>query len=153
MTQSATTQDGKATTVKEMFGRETSISINIQADPTTVWGLLTNASDWARWNSTIISLDGEIKPDGEVQLKSTLDEKRTFKLKVKEFVPEQHFAWGDKQGTRVYTITKAGEGAVRFNMTEKIGGLMFPLYGGFIPSFDEAFEQFAADLKKEAESN
>jgi len=28
---------------------------------------------------------------------------------------------------------------------------MFPLYGGFIPSFDESFEQFAVALKKEAE--
>jgi len=37
-------------------------------------------------------------------------------------------------------------------MTEKIGGLLFPVYGRFIPPFDDAFEQFAADLKKEAES-
>jgi hypothetical protein len=36
-------------------------------------------------------------------------------------------------------------------MTEKIGGLMFPMYAKYIPSFDESFEQFAADLKKEAE--
>lgn len=28
---------------------------------------------------------------------------------------------------------------------------MFPLYGGMIPPFDASFEQFAKDLKKEAE--
>ena len=152
MTQSPTTQDGKASTNKELFSRETSVSINIQAEPSTVWGLLTNASDFARWNSTIVSLDGDIKPGGALKLKSTLDAKRTFNLTVKEFEPESRLAWGDKQGTRVYTITKNGEDSVTFNMTEKIGGLMFPLYGSFIPPFDESFEQFAADLKKEAES-
>ena len=37
-------------------------------------------------------------------------------------------------------------------MTEKIGGLIFPLFANKIPSFDKTFEQFTADLKKEAES-
>lgn len=36
-------------------------------------------------------------------------------------------------------------------MTEKIGGLLFPMYAKYILSFDKSFEQFAADLKKEAE--
>ena len=36
-------------------------------------------------------------------------------------------------------------------MRENIGGPMFPLFAGMIPSFDEFFEQFAADLKKAAE--
>ena len=37
-------------------------------------------------------------------------------------------------------------------MTEKIGGLMFPMYAKMIPSFDQSFEQFASDLKKESET-
>ena len=37
-------------------------------------------------------------------------------------------------------------------MTEKIGGPLFPLVAKMIPSFDKSFEQFAIDLKKEAES-
>ena len=37
-------------------------------------------------------------------------------------------------------------------MSEKIGGPIFPLFSKYIPSFDNAFEQFAADLKKEAEA-
>ena len=44
-----------------------------------------------------------------------------------------------------------GHGTVTFNMTERIGGLMFPMYAKYIPSFDESFNAFAADLKKEAE--
>ena len=41
-------------------------------------------------------------------------------------------------------------GTVTFTMTEKIGGLMFPMYAKMIPSFDQTFEQFASDLEKEA---
>jgi hypothetical protein len=37
-------------------------------------------------------------------------------------------------------------------MTEKIGGPLFPLFAGYIPPFDESFERFAADLKKESEA-
>jgi hypothetical protein len=37
-------------------------------------------------------------------------------------------------------------------MTERIGGPLFPLFAGMIPSFDESFETFAADLKREAET-
>ena len=152
MTHLPTTQDGKATTIKETFSRETAVTINIQADPAIVWTLLTNAADFPRWNSTVISLEGEIKQGETINLKSTLDEKRTFNLTVKEFEPEKRLVWGDRQGSRVYTISQGESDGVTFSMTEKIGGLLFPLYGRFIPPFDESFEQFAADLKKEAET-
>jgi uncharacterized protein YndB with AHSA1/START domain len=145
-------RDGQAVTVKKLFSRETSISLNIQAPPTIVWALLTNASDFSRWNSTIVSVEGDIKAGHKIRLKSTLDEKRTFNLKVKDFEPEKRLRWGDNMGNRVYTLQKEEEDTTRFTMTEKIGGSIFPLFARFIPPFDESFEQFAADLKKEAET-
>lgn len=147
-----TTDNGKATTVKEIFSRETSVSIQIDAPANIVWGLLTNASDAARWNSTIVSLEGNIALGQTVKLVSTLDESRTFNLTIKEFEPEKRLIWGDRQGSRVYTLTPAGNG-VTFSMVEKIGGFLFPLFSRFIPPFDESFEQYAADLKQEAERN
>ena len=60
--------------------------------------------------------------------------------------------WGDRKGSRVYTLTKGEGDTVTFDMTEKIAGLLFPLYAKYIPPLDESFEQFAADLKKEAEA-
>jgi len=150
-TLSTIAQSGKATTEKKTFSRETTVSIDINADASIVWGLLTNASDFPRWNSTVVSIDGEIKLGEKIKLKSTLDEKRTFKLKVKELEPEKRMVWGDGKGNRIYSITKNGNG-VTFTMTEKIGGLMFPMYAKYIPPFDESFEQFVADLKKESET-
>jgi len=144
-------QAGKAITKRSLFSRETSITINIEAAPSIVWALLTNASDFPRWNSTVVSMQGEILSGRTIELKSTLDEKRVFKLKVKEFLPEKRLVWGDAMGNRVYSFEKA-ESEVRFTMSEKIGGPLFPLFAGMIPSFDQSFEQFAADLKQEAET-
>jgi hypothetical protein len=58
--------------------------------------------------------------------------------------------WGDVMGNRDYTLTPI-DGGVNFTMSEKIGGPLFPLFVGMIPPFDDAFNQYAADLKKEAE--
>lgn len=146
-------QDGKAATIKRKFSQETSVRISIQADKSVIWALLTNASDYTRWNSTITSLEGTIAKGEKLRLKSYLDEKRTFKPKVKEFEPENRMVWGDGQGKRQFTLTDKGDGTVEFYMHEKIGGgIMYPMYRKYLPPFVESFEKFAADLKREAET-
>ncbi len=145
-------QEGKAVTTRTTFSRETSVHATIAADAAIVWALLTNASDFPRWNSTVVSIKGEIRQGATIELKSTLDEKRTFKLKVKEVEPENRLVWGDAMGNRTYSLSKREAGKVHFSMSEKIGGPLFPLFAGMIPSFDDSFERFAADLKKEAET-
>lgn len=142
----------KASTIKKTFSRETPVSIDIQAGPSIIWALLTNAVDFPKWNSTVISIAGNIAKGEKIQLKSTLEPKRVFKLMVKEYEPEKRLAWGDALGTRVYTLTQLENGNTQFNMREKIGGPIFPLFARMIPPFDQSFEQFAADLKKEAEA-
>ena len=145
-------QNGTATTEKKTFSRTTTITQTINAEPAVVWSLLTNAKEYPSWNSTVISIEGEIQNGEKIKLKSTLDPSRTFKLKVKEFIPEQTLVWGDAMGKREYSLQKTSEGT-QFTMTEKIGGFMFPLFANKIPSFDKSFEDATADLKKAAESN
>lgn len=144
--------NGKAITIKKVFSRETGVSIDIKADKTILWALLTNSGDYSRWNSTVLSLDGTIALNEKVKLRSTLDPKREFKLHVKEFLPEEKLVWGDAMGKRIFTLKPIGENLINFTMTEKIGGPVFPLFARMIPSFDQSFEQFAKDLKKEAET-
>ena len=152
MTTTAMANKGKATTIKTTFSRQTSIGIDINADTSILWALLTKASDYPRWNSTVTSIEGNIALGEKIKLKSTLDTKRTFNLKVKEFEPEKRLVWGDAMGKRVYALTKNANGTITFSMVEKIGGPLFPLFAKMIPPFDQSFEKFAADLKKEAES-
>lgn len=148
----ATSSNGKATTVKKFFNRETFVDIDIKADSSIIWALLTNASDYPRWNSTILSIEGEIKKGDKIKLRSVLDPKRVFKLQVKEMLAESSLVWGDAMGSRVYTLKPGDKNMTRFSMSEKIGGPFFPLFARMIPSFDQSFEQFARDLKNEAET-
>lgn len=141
-----------ATTTHRFFSRETRVSVDIAATADRVWTLLTDVAGIPRWNSTVVSLTGEIKPGGRIALVSTLDPKRTFKLAVKGFEPGRRLVWGDAMGTRTHAITVRPHGGVTVTMHEKIGGPIFPLFARMIPSFDAAFDQFAADLKRAAES-
>ena len=52
---SSKTREGKAVTTRTTFSRETSVHTTIFADPAIVWALLTRASDFSRWNSTVVS--------------------------------------------------------------------------------------------------
>lgn len=144
--------NGKAVTTKKTFSRETAVSIDIQADRSIIWALLTNANDFPRWNSTVISIDGTIAQGEKIKLKAKLDPKREFKLKVKEFDADNRLVWGDAMGNRVYTLKTIGNNLTNFTMVEKIGGPLFPLFAKMIPPFDETFEQYAKDLKNEAET-
>lgn len=150
-------QNGTASTDKKAFSRTTSINISINADRAIIWSLMTNASDFPRWNSTIISLEGEIKKGEKIKLKSTVDSTRTFKIKVKKVDAEEKMVWASGaapffRGVRTFTLTDNPNGSVTFTMRERMAGIMFPMASKNIPSFDESFEQFAKDLKSEAES-
>jgi len=145
-------QLGKAITIKNTFNRSTEVTQDIQADASTVYALLTNAREIPTWNSTVISIEGDYKVGETIKLISYLDPNRTFKIKVKELIPSKKIVLGDMMGTRTFTLKPNGKGGTTFNMYEKIGGLMFPLFASKIPSFDESFEKYAADLKRKAES-
>ncbi len=138
----------KAITTKKMFSRTTTIKRYIDAKPETVWNILTNGSNYVDWNSTITMFQGHIALGNIIKLKTYLDEKRVFKLKVKEFVENKKLIWGDAMGKREFVLESQKEGT-KFSMTEIIGGPLYPLFAKMIPPFDEAFERFVNDLEKE----
>lgn len=148
---STTAPDGVASTTRTTFSRSTRIARHIDADAATVWRLLTAAAEWPRWNSTVVSLDGEIALGSKIKLVSTLVPNRTFRLKVKEFEPNARLTFGDAVSTRTYSLS-GDAGGTRVEVVERIGGPFFPFFAPMIPPFDENFEQFTADLKKAAEA-
>ena len=100
-------------------------------------------------------MEGVIEVGKKIKLTSTVDLERSFSLKVEEMKTDEKMVWADGtapffRGVRTYTITKKEDGC-EFAMTERLGGIMAPMILRFIPDFDESFQQFAADLKKEAE--
>jgi uncharacterized protein YndB with AHSA1/START domain len=140
-----------ATTTRTFFARETRVTREIHTSADRVWALLTNATAYPSWNSTVVSIGGRIAAGETIQLVSTLDKSRTFKLRKRTFEPPHRLVWGDAMGTRTYELTPTARG-VSFSMVERIGGPLFPLFARMFPPFDAAFDQFAADLARAAES-
>ncbi len=156
--QSTATADGKATSLKTFLSRTCSVSTNIHAKPEVIWALLTNAATIPKWNSTVISIEGHIGLNETISLKSISDPNRTFKLKISEFNRPSKMVWSDGaapmfKGVRTYTLVAKMDGTTDFSMIEVIGGLLMPMIGGSLPDFKPVFEQYAADLKREAEKS
>lgn len=145
----------QAISTASTFEMETKVSINIQASPEKIMALLTDAPNFTKWNSTIVSIEGEIKQGKKIQLISKLDPKRTFKLKISE-VSTNKMVWKDGfapmfTGVRTFLLTPKADGTTDFSMSEVFKGLMLPLIKGSLPDFKPNFEQYAFDLKKAVE--
>ena len=130
------------------------MSIDVRARPDRIWALLTNAADIPRWNSTVTSVEGRVAPGERLKIKVPIS-KRTFPVTVDSFEPHRRLVWSDGnavfRGVRTYTLTPKADGATTFAMEEVFTGFMLPLIGMSLPDFKPVFEQYASDLKKEAE--
>ena len=98
---------------------------------------------------------GEIALGQKLAIRVPLAPGRVFKPKVIEFEPERRMVWADGAapmfaGRRTYLL-KPLRDSVEFSMVEVFSGVMLPLIKGSLPDFAPAFEQYAADLKREAE--
>jgi hypothetical protein len=148
--------NGRANKTKSAFRMECSVGINIQAPPDRIWALLTTAEAFPRWNSTVKSIEGKIALGEKIKLVATNAPERVFNLAVSEFDPGRRMVWRDGaapmfSGVRTYSLTPKGDGSTDFAMAEVFSGLMLPMIAGSLPDFGPTFEQYAADLKREAE--
>jgi len=133
------------------------VSTLINAAPETIWAILTDASKYTTWNTTVDRVDGKIAPGEKVTVHAKASPGRAFPVRVTEFVPGSKMIWtggmplGLFKGERTFTLVSRN-GKVEFCMSEVFRGLMSPLIEKSIPDLQPAFEQFAADLKKRAEA-
>ena len=135
---------------------ECCVGINVEAPPSKIWRLLTNAAAFPQWNSTVKSVQGDIALGNRLALVVTAAPERTFKPKVTELEADKRMVWSDGfapmfKGVRTFTLTPRDDGSTDFSMVEVFSGLMLPLIKGSLPDFGAPFEQYAADLKREAE--
>jgi hypothetical protein len=134
---------------------ETRITDNIKASTDKIMHLLTDVDNFTKWNSTVISIEGEIAEGKKIKLVSKLDPKRTFRLKVDELT-ETTLVLKDGfapmfSGVRTFTLTPQADGTTKFSMIEVFKGLMLPMIKSSLPDFKPNFEQYVSDLKKAAE--
>lgn len=137
------------------FRMECRVAITIAAPPEKVWALLTDAAGFARWNTTVTSIEGTIALGERVKIEVPISE-RTFSPKVTAFVPNERMVWSDGmapmfKGERTFTLTPRADGTTDFEMVETFTGLVLPMIKGSLPDFGPVFDRYARDLKKEAE--
>lgn len=145
-----------ATRTETTFRLQYEVSRDIAAPPARVWQLLTDAAGFPRWNSTVTTLDGPIAPGQKLALQVPLSPGRTFTPRVTEWTPEARMVWSDGmapmfRGTRTFTLTPTSAG-VEFRMSEEFTGIFLPMIKGSLPDFRAAFDTWAADLQRAAET-
>ena len=146
---------GKAQKTKSAFNLAYAAGLTLNAPVARVWSVMTNAADFARWNSTIKSIEGAIAAGQTIKLVAMTAPDRVFNLHIIEFVPEQKMVWSDGnamfKGVRTYTFAGRSGGKTDFTMAEVYTGLMLPMIAGSLPDFGPVFEQYLADLQREVE--
>jgi hypothetical protein len=148
---------GRASKSATTFRMECSVAIRIEAKPGAIWALLTDAADFPRWNSTVTSLEGKIAAGERPAVRVKIDPKRVFKPRVTELRAPTRMVWSDGaapmfKGVRTFTLDPRADGSTDFSMVEVLSGMMLPMIKGSLPDFGPPFEQYAADLKREAEA-
>lgn len=138
-----------------MFSYSASTTIN--ASPDSIWGILTDAPGYPKWDPGIDRIEGTIAPGNSIKAFTKRDPKRAFPAKVSDFVPGRKMTWsggmplGLFRGVRTFTLTPQTDGSVEFTLREVYSGPLLPLFARSIPNLTRTFEDFAAGLKAFAE--
>jgi hypothetical protein len=148
-------KDPRFTQASSAFVMTCIVEVNIQADAQVVWSLLTDAKGFARWNSTVTQIEGEIREGERIRL-HVPGTSRTFTPTVSGVVPAQRMIWSDGfnpvfKGVRTFELKPGPEGSTDFSMREHFSSFVFALVKGKLPDFRPIFETYAGDLKREAE--
>jgi hypothetical protein len=133
-------------------------SMTIDASPEWVWEILADTDSWADWDSGVIGVEGKPAKGNRIKIRSELNPKRAYPVKVTELEPNRRMAWlggvpfGLFKGVRTYTLTPDADGRTRFDMREEFSGPLLPLIWRTIPDMNDSFRRFASGLKARAES-
>jgi hypothetical protein len=130
----------------------------IDARPEDVWPVLADTSSWPDWDSGVLGVEGEAAEGSRIKIRSEVNPKRAYPVRVVEFEPNLQMAWlggmplGLFKGVRRYTLTPEGEGRTRFTMREEFTGPLLPLIWRSMPDMNDSFRQFASGLKRRVEA-
>ena len=134
-------------TTHSCFWRETTVNIDINASVENVFKIMTDGSNYPKWNRAVTKIEGEIKEDSSIKLTSGY----TFDLRIIGWKENEEFHMVNSMANREFIFTKKGPNSMNFKMTERLGAPLWPCIKCFVPDFDPLFGEYAEDLKKEAE--
>jgi hypothetical protein len=135
-----------------------SVQRTINARPERIWGLLTEAEGYARWNPAVVSLHGQIATGETIELISVVNPKRKFSLTVSDVEAPRQMRWSDGmplglfRGVRTFSLRSRDDGQTEFSMQEDYSGALAALITRAIPDLTHSFAQFADGLKTASEA-
>jgi len=140
---------------RRVFSMTCGVALNIRAPAAAIWSLLTDVKGFPRWNSTVTSVEGQIREGERLRLRVPGTD-RTFTPRVSGIVPDERMTWTGGfspvfKGVRTFELRPRDDGSTDFMMEERFSGLMLPFVKASMPDFGPVFERYANDLKHEAE--
>ena len=147
--------DSRFAQTSSTFAMTCRVEVSIRASAEIVWGLLTNAEGFSRWNSTVTGIEGQIR-EGERLRLHVPGTSRVFTPTVSDVELARRMVWSDGvagifRGVRTFVLKPHGNASTDFAMEERFAGIVFALTKRLLPDFRPIFEAYAADLKREAE--
>lgn len=131
---------------------------DINADPATVWAILTDAARYTEWDSGVARVEGTISPGAKIKVYSEISPERAFPVTVAELSPNEMMRWrggmpfGLFRGERTFRLQETPEGT-RFDMREVFSGPLLPLIWRTMPDLGPSFQKFTDGLKAAAEAS
>ena len=118
-----------------MFSRQIQESVGIDADPQTVWDVLTDRD--RAWSPFVRSIEGDLTVGASLKVRLEPEGGRaiTFRPRVIEAEPGRHLAWLGRtglpfvfDGEHHFDIVPQEDGSVRLEQWERFTGLLVPLF-------------------------
>ncbi|MEV1128778.1 SRPBCC domain-containing protein [Agromyces sp. NPDC049794] len=136
-------------------------TIDIAADPDTVWAVLTDFGSYSEWNPFMSSVEGtpEVGNRLVVRLSPAGGRGMTFKPTVLTAIPGRELRWlgrlgfgGLFDGEHFFVLDRDADGGTRMTHGEEFSGILVSLMGGATRNTDDGFDAFNHALKHRAET-
>ena len=149
MTEPATAQTHGA------FSLACEVSVDVRAPAERIWAILTDASAFPTWNSTVARIEGDIREGATLRVHAP-GTSMVFTPRVSGVVPNRRMTWTGGlsflfKGVRTFELRPRGDGSTDFIMAERFSGLILPFVKRSLPDFRPIFARYAGDLRREAE--
>ena len=131
-------------------------TINIEANPETIWKILTNFEKYPEWNPFIKSVTGNVKVGNRIKIKV---QDIVFKPKILTFTKNSEFKWlghlgfkGLFDGEHKFHLSDNGDGTTHFEHSETFSGILVPIFWKKLNTETRReFELMNVKLKERAE--
>ena len=131
-------------------------SIDIEAPPDRVWGVLTDFSSYPRWNPWITKMWGELKVGNTYDAVVTPPGKGAMKLRStvvridngKQLLFKGKAMGGLVNDEHLFVLESAGPEMTRFHQSVIFKGILIPLLGGTIRAQQNGLQAMNVALKK-----